>query len=95
MPSGARHAATAGEDTSQIPAAFGVPYTYWGISGTGPQLYAAARREGAVQQEVPHNHGPAFAPVLQPRLETGVRALTVAALAWLAAPARGTGRLRN
>ncbi|MFD6327066.1 peptidase, partial [Streptomyces sp. NPDC058442] len=28
-------------------------------------------------------HSPAFAPLLQPTLDTGVRALTVAALAWL------------
>ncbi|MFH8505235.1 amidohydrolase [Streptomyces flaveolus] len=76
---------TASEDMSEIPGAFGVPYTYWGIGGTAPELYAAAERRGAVQQEVPHNHSPAFAPVLQPTLDTGVRALTVAALAWLAA----------
>ncbi|MFD8204672.1 amidohydrolase [Streptomyces sp. NPDC059701] len=82
---------TASEDMSEIPAAFGVPYTYWGIGGTAPELYADAERRGTVQRDVPHNHSPAFAPVLQPTLDTGVRALTTAALAWLAAgggPAR-------
>ena len=34
--------------------------------------------------ELPVNHSPKFAPVLHPTLETGVEALVVGALAWLA-----------
>ncbi|WP_040834987.1 amidohydrolase [Nocardia brevicatena] len=74
---------TASEDMSEIPAAFGVPFTYWGIGGTDPRLYAAAARKGTISQDVPVNHSPHFAPVLQPTLDTGVKALTVATLAWL------------
>lgn len=76
---------TASEDMSEIPAAFGVPFTYWGIGGIDPGLYADAVRRGTVAQDVPVNHSPVFAPVVQPTLDTGVGALTVAALAWLGA----------
>ncbi|MCX5396821.1 amidohydrolase [Streptomyces sp. NBC_00102] len=74
---------TASEDLSLIPDAFGVPFTYWGIGGIDPELYAGAVRNGTVARDVPVNHSPFFAPVLQPTLDTGVSALTVAALAWL------------
>ncbi|GGT05317.1 amidohydrolase [Streptomyces griseoviridis] len=76
---------TASEDLSEIPDAFGVPYTYWGIGGTPPETYAEATRRGTLSEDVPSNHSPRFAPVPQPTLDTGVRALTVGALAWLAA----------
>ncbi|MGW2837696.1 amidohydrolase [Streptomyces sp. NPDC001493] len=74
---------TGSEDLSLIPDAYGVPFTYWGIGGTDPELYAEAVGNGTVARDVPVNHSPFFAPVLQPTLDTGVSALTVAALAWL------------
>ncbi|MFJ3336820.1 M20 family metallopeptidase [Streptomyces sp. NPDC086766] len=74
---------TASEDMSEIPRAFGVPFTYWGIGGIDPALYARAARDGTIARDVPVNHSPTFAPVTQPTLDTGVSALTVAALAWL------------
>jgi hippurate hydrolase len=75
---------TASEDMSELPAAFNVPFTYWGIGGIDPEQYAAAARKGTIAQDIPVNHSPNFAPVIQPTLDTGVKALTVAALAWLA-----------
>jgi hippurate hydrolase len=75
---------TASEDFSDIPQALGVPYTYWGIGGTDPDTYRRAQRAGRVAQDIPVNHSAAFAPVLQPTLDTGTQALVVAALAWLA-----------
>ncbi|WP_030419287.1 M20 family metallopeptidase [Streptomyces sp. SCSIO 75703] len=74
---------TASEDMSVLARAFGVPFTYWGIGGTDPELYARAVENGTVAQDVPVNHSPTFAPVVQPTLDTGVSAMTVAALAWL------------
>lgn len=76
---------TASEDMSEIPRVFGAPFTYWGIGGIDPDLYAAAAKKGTLAQDVPVNHSSAFAPVVQPTLDTGVSALTVAALAWLGA----------
>ncbi len=74
---------TASEDFSDIPRALGVPYTYWGIGGTDPALYRQAEAAHRVAQDVPVNHSASFAPVVQPTLDTGTEALTVAALAWL------------
>ncbi|MDQ4489135.1 amidohydrolase [Sinomonas sp. ASV486] len=73
---------TASEDFSDVPTAFGTPYTYWGVGGIDPQAYAAADAAGAVSS-IPANHSPMFAPVIQPTLTTGTAALVVAASAWL------------
>ncbi|WP_435178326.1 amidohydrolase [Actinacidiphila sp. bgisy145] len=75
---------TASEDMSEIPKAFGVPFTYWGVGCTDPERYERAVREGTTAADIPVNHSPAFAPVIQPTLDTGVSAMAVAALAWLA-----------
>ena len=74
---------TASEDFSDLPAAFGTPYTYWGVGCTDPDTYRAAEQVGRLAQDVPGNHAPDFAPVLQPTLDTGTQAMVVATLAWL------------
>ncbi|GAA3342089.1 M20 family metallopeptidase [Curtobacterium pusillum] len=74
---------TASEDFSDLPDAFGIPYTYWGIGGTDPDQYARAEKAGRVQDDIPVNHSPAFAPVIQPTLDTGTAALVVAAAEFL------------
>ncbi|AFM15096.1 amidohydrolase [Mycolicibacterium chubuense NBB4] len=76
-------AQSASEDFSDIPTALGVPYTYWGIGGIDEQQYRSAAEAGRVSQDIPVNHSPTFAPVIQPTLDTGTEALVVAALAWL------------
>ena len=75
---------SASEDFSDIPNALGVPYTYWGVGGVDPETYRAAAAAGRLAQDIPVNHSPFFAPVLQPTLDTGTSAMVVAALAWLA-----------
>jgi hippurate hydrolase len=75
---------SASEDFSDIPNALGVPYTYWCIGGIDADTYHRADQAGRVAQDIPVNHSAAFAPVLQPTLDTGTQALVVAALAWLA-----------
>ena len=77
---------TASEDFSDIPKALGVPYCYWGIGGTDPERYRVAEEAGRVDQDIPVNHSAHFAPVIEPTLDTGVQAMVVAALAWLASP---------
>jgi amidohydrolase len=74
---------SASEDFSDIPRALGVPYTYWGIGGIDPATYEAAAEAGRIAQDIPVNHSPFFAPVLQPTLDTGTQAMVVAALAYL------------
>lgn len=63
--------AAATEDFSVIADALSCPYTYWSLGG-----FPAGRPRG-------HNHDPAFAPVIQPTLRTGVEAAVVASLAFL------------
>ena len=49
------------------------------IAGDREALYRAA-------QDIPTHHNPAFAPVIHPTLETGVQAMTAAALGVLVPP---------
>jgi hippurate hydrolase len=77
---------TASEDFSDIPEALGSPYTYWGLGGADPIAYRAAEEAGRVAQDVPVNHSPFFAPVIQPTLDTGTRAMVAAAMAYLDHP---------
>ncbi|ODQ85535.1 amidohydrolase [Mycolicibacterium holsaticum] len=79
---------SASEDFSEIPVALGAPYTYWGIGGIDPATYRQAAERGRVDQDIPVNHSSTFAPVIQPTLDTGTKALVVAATAWLT-PASG------
>jgi hippurate hydrolase len=74
---------TASEDFSDLPNAFGIPYTYWGVGCSDPDTYREAEQAGRVAQDIPVNHSAQFAPVIQPTLDTGTQALVVAALAWL------------
>ena len=74
---------TASEDFSRIPDAFGVPYTFWLLGGADPDTYRAAAAKGTVAREIPANHSPFFAPVIDPTLSMGVQAHVVAALSWL------------
>ena len=80
---GAMGQQTASEDFSDIPTALGTPYTYWGIGCIDGDSYRAAEQSGRVAEEVPVNHAPGFAPVIQPTCDTGTQALIVATLAWL------------
>jgi amidohydrolase len=61
---------TASEDFSDIPTALGAPYTYWGIGGIDFVAYQNAADHGEIDQDIPVNHSPAFAPVIQPTLDT-------------------------
>lgn len=75
---------TASEDFSRIPDAFGVPYTFWLLGGVDPETYRVAVERGTVSQDIPGNHSPFFAPVIDPTLSMGVQTHVVAALSYLA-----------
>jgi amidohydrolase len=76
---------SASEDFSVIPRAWNVPSVYWIVGGTDPQKYAEAERTGKLN-ELPSNHSPEFAPVINPTLRTGIEAMLAAAGAWLTTP---------
>ena len=74
---------TASEDFSRLPDAFGTPYTYWTVGSVDPETYRSAVEKGTVGQDIPANHSPFFAPLMDPSLTTGTQAHLVAALAYL------------
>ncbi|MFM8597881.1 MAG: amidohydrolase [Mycobacterium sp.] len=71
------------EDFSDIANGVGAPYSFWLFGGTDPDAFAAAEAAGTLASDIPGNHSPHFAPVIQPTLDTGTAALVAAALAWL------------
>ncbi|MFI1678513.1 amidohydrolase [Streptomyces sp. NPDC020607] len=60
-----------------------VPLCYWLFGGADPAGVAVAQQAGTFERDIPSNHSPFFAPVIEPTLTTGVTALTAGALAWL------------
>jgi hippurate hydrolase len=81
----AAHPASASEDFSVFGRAWKVPYVFWFVGGTDPEVHARAVREKTVNR-IPSNHSPMFAPVIHPTLETGLRAMLTAASVWLCRP---------
>ncbi|KAL1612528.1 hypothetical protein SLS60_000755 [Paraconiothyrium brasiliense] len=74
----------ASEDVSILATSQGKPSLFWFFGGCDPELYAQKEREGRLIEDIPQNHSSGFAPVIQPTLKTGVDALCVAALTFLA-----------
>ncbi|WP_321963661.1 M20 family metallopeptidase [Paraburkholderia sp. J7] len=74
--------AAASEDFSVFGREWGVPYAFWFVGGTDPEVYAQARAAKKLN-EIPSNHSPKFAPVLDPTLRAGLEAMLCAAGAWL------------
>jgi amidohydrolase len=75
--------ASASEDFSVFARAWQVPSVYWTVGGIDPRAYAAAVKAGR-KNEIPSNHSPEFAPVIEPTLRVGIEAMVDAASAWLA-----------
>jgi hippurate hydrolase len=75
---------SASEDFGSFGTEWGVPSVFWYVGGTDAELYRAAEQAGRVAQDVPTNHNAKFAPVIHATLETGVAAVTAAALDALA-----------
>ncbi|MBB6598356.1 amidohydrolase [Luteimonas sp. MC1825] len=80
----------ASEDFSVFGRTWGVPYVFWFVGGTDPEVHAKAKAEGTLNR-IPSNHSPRFAPVLDPTLETGLQAMLSAASAWLCPTASTKG----
>ena len=74
---------SASEDFGCFGAEWQVPSVFWFVGGTDPDTYRRAQAAGRMG-DLPTNHNPHFAPVLQPTLGAGVKAAAAAAMAWLA-----------
>ncbi|HXT06644.1 MAG TPA: amidohydrolase [Roseiarcus sp.] len=74
---------SASEDFNLFGAAWGAPAVFWVVGGIDPATYAKAEKAGRLN-ELPVNHAPEFAPVINPTLRVGVEAMLAAASVWLA-----------
>jgi hippurate hydrolase len=84
---------TGSEDVGLLAQAAGAPCVYWLLGGADPRAFGDATDMPAIQnavQNLPSNHSPLFAPVIEPTLSTGVSALVRAAHTWLPAVAPAT-----
>lgn len=80
---------TGSEDVGLLASGAGAPCVFWLLGGADPAQFAGLEEESAVAArvaELPSNHSPLYAPVIEPTLDLGVRALVTAARAWLAPP---------
>jgi metal-dependent amidase/aminoacylase/carboxypeptidase family protein len=77
---------TGSEDVGLLASAAGAPCVFWLLGGADPADFAGAHSADEVMARVaqlPSNHSPLFAPVIEPTISSGVRAMLAAALAWL------------
>ncbi|MGI9162473.1 MAG: amidohydrolase [Mycobacterium sp.] len=71
------------EDFSDIARGVNAPYCFWLLGGTDADAWHAAEAAGRIASDIPVNHSPHYAPVIQPTLDIGTEALVAATLAWL------------
>jgi metal-dependent amidase/aminoacylase/carboxypeptidase family protein len=77
---------TGSEDVGLFATAAGAPCVYWLLGGADPAAFDGAAtidELAARSRDLPSNHSPMFAPVIEPTLSTGIGALTAAARIWL------------
>jgi len=74
--------ATASEDFSIFARTWNGPSVFWFVGGTDPQKYAEAEKAGRLN-ELPSNHSPQFAPIINPTLRVGIETMLAAAGPWL------------
>ena len=77
---------TGSEDVGLFATAAGAPCVYWLLGGADPAGFDGATtidEIAARSRDVPSNHSPMFAPVIEPTLPTGIAALAAAAAIWL------------
>jgi metal-dependent amidase/aminoacylase/carboxypeptidase family protein len=73
------------EDFGILATVIGKPSCFFLYGGMDPEKYDKAEREGRLDEDIPGNHSPLFAPVIQPTLTCGVDGYAVAALTFLRA----------
>lgn len=71
------------EDVGILATSCGAPLSYWLLGGADPSLFTTGDMTDPALLTVPSNHSPRYAPVIEPTLPIGVRALVTAARTWL------------
>ncbi|MFJ4170074.1 amidohydrolase [Paenarthrobacter sp. NPDC089714] len=72
------------EDVGMLATAAGAPLVFWFLGGIEPHYAKEFAEKGRLPEDVPSNHSPYFAPVIQPTLGIGTDALVTAAREFLA-----------
>jgi metal-dependent amidase/aminoacylase/carboxypeptidase family protein len=78
--------ATGSEDVGLLARAAEAPCCYWLLGGADRSHFAHASKledYERIARDLPSNHSPLFAPVIEPTLGTGVAAFVAAARTWL------------
>jgi hippurate hydrolase len=75
--------ATASEDFGLFGSRGGFPSMFWFVGGADPVTWEAAFRANRINEDVPFNHSPKYAPIQDPTISTGIEAMLVAAMCWL------------
>jgi amidohydrolase len=73
---------TASEDFSVLADAVGAPYAFWYFGITDAAQWDEANKAGKLS-EIPGQHSPFYAPVIQPSIKAAVDAMSVATLVFL------------
>jgi metal-dependent amidase/aminoacylase/carboxypeptidase family protein len=71
------------EDFGELATAINKPNCFWTYGGVDPETWDRLEKEGRLQEDIPVNHSPFFAPVINPTLRVAAEAYAVAALTWL------------
>ncbi|KAI4186952.1 MAG: hypothetical protein L6R41_003147 [Letrouitia leprolyta] len=74
---------TASEDYSILATSQGKPSCFWFFGGVDEKTWDETKQKGRLAEDIPVNHSPFFAPVIQPTLKTGIDALCLGALTFL------------
>ncbi len=77
---------TGSEDVGMFATAAGAPCVYWLLGGADPAQFQGLTSIEQIAEkvrEIPSNHSPLFAPVIDPTLAIGQAALVAAARVWL------------
>jgi len=74
---------TASEDFGIFGTRGGFPSVFWFVGGGDPDRFFKALAEGRVNEDIPSNHSPHFAPVQDPTIAAGIEAMITAARCWL------------
>lgn len=71
------------EDFGILATAIGKPSCFFLYGGMDPEKYDKAEEEGRLKEDIPGNHSPFFAPMVQPTLTCGMDGYIVSALTFL------------
>lgn len=74
------------EDVGELATAAGAPLVFWFLGGVDASYFKDWAETGRLPEDIPSNHSPYFAPIIQPTLTAGTEALVTAAREFLGSP---------